>query len=105
GWPAGLRLAATTIDPADVEAGIANLTGSRNAISDYLLNEVVKCLEPAQGDFLMQTSVTDHINGDLANWLTGRQDGQRMLERLVSANALVAPPGHQTRELRDTPSH
>ena len=90
GWPAGLQLAATTINPADVDAGIANLTGTHAAISEYLLSEVVHRLEPAQRDFMLQTSVTEHVSGDLAYRLTGRQDSQQVMEGLVATNALVS---------------
>jgi len=90
GWAAGLHMAATLIDPSDIDAGIAGLTGSREAISDYLLSEVLDHLEPSQREFLLQTSITRLVNSALANWLSGRRDSQLVLERLVSENALVS---------------
>lgn len=38
---------------------------------------------------LLRTSILDRVNGELANLLTGDDDGERMLQDLEEANAFV----------------
>lgn len=89
GWAAGLRLAAMSLDPDDVEAGVERVTGSNHAIAEYLIGEVMQRLAPAEREFLLQTSVVDRLCGDLADSITGRADSQQTLEHLTATNAFV----------------
>lgn len=89
GWAAGLRLAAMSIDPQDVDAGVERVTGSDRAIAEYLVGEVMQRLAPDERDFLLHTSVADRICGDLADAITRRADGQQVLEHLQSTNTFV----------------
>lgn len=93
GWPAGLRLAAMSLDADDVQAGIDRFSGTDRAVADYLIGEVSRVLPAADRDFLLATSVVDRISGSLADELTGRDDGQQVLERFVDANAFVVALG------------
>lgn len=95
GWPAGLRLAAMSLDPADVDAGIARFSGNERAVADYLIGEVLDRLSREDRDFLLKTSITDKINSDLADTLLGRGDSQLRLEKLAGANAFVVALGGQ----------
>ncbi|HEY5880153.1 MAG TPA: LuxR C-terminal-related transcriptional regulator, partial [Nakamurella sp.] len=90
GWPAGLRLAAMSLDPADPDAGIERVTGSDRAIAEYLVGEVVEGLHPADREFLLRTSVVDRLCADLADRLTDRADGQQVLDLLLRSNAFVS---------------
>jgi len=93
GWSAGLRLAAMSLDPADVQDGIDRFSGSERSVADYLVGEVTQRLSPADRDFLLATSVVDRVSGALADELTGRTDSQRLLERFVRNNAFVVGLG------------
>ena len=93
GWPAGLRLAALALDPADVAAGIERVTGGEGSIADYLVSEVTRRMSPQDRNFLLRTSVVERISGALANHLTDRSDGQLVLEGFVRANAFVVGLG------------
>jgi LuxR family maltose regulon positive regulatory protein len=95
GWPAGLRLAAMSLDPADVEDGITRFSGSERSVADYLIGEVIERLPMQDRDFLLRTSITEKLTGDLADHLTGRSDSQQILERLVGANAFVVALGEK----------
>ena len=50
-------------------------------------------LSAADRDFLLKTSVVDRLNGELAGLVTGRTDGQQVLEELVRRNAFVVGLG------------
>jgi LuxR family maltose regulon positive regulatory protein len=103
GWPAGLGLAADSV------AGF--LAGDREAVADYLIREVIAGQPATIRRFLLRTSITDRISGELAGALTGDAHGKRILERLYRANAFVvrseAEPGwfRYHRLLRDVLRH
>jgi LuxR family maltose regulon positive regulatory protein len=40
-------------------------------------------------EFLLETSIAEHLTGTLCDALTGRDDGQQMLERLERENLFV----------------
>ena len=89
GWAAGLRLAVMCLDPADLNAGLSRVTGTQRFVGEYLLEEVVDRLPSAERQFLLTTSVADRLCAGLVNALTGRSDGQLILEGLVAQNALI----------------
>ena len=91
GWPAGLRLAAMSLDRDDPAGSIERLAGTDRVIAEYLLEEVVARLDPADREFLLRTSVVDRLCADLADRLTGGDDGQQVIDRLVSSNGFVTP--------------
>ena len=95
GWSAGLQLAAMSLDPADIDDGIARFSGNDRSVADYLIGEVVDRLAPGDRDFLLRTSITERLTGDLADRLTGRTDSQLVLEKLAGANAFVMGLGVQ----------
>jgi len=83
GWPVGLRLK-LQVDGRSLP--------DRTAES-YLIDEVLAGQPDAHQRFLLHTSVPDRICGALADALTGRPDGQRMLEQLARENVFVEPVG------------
>jgi serine/threonine-protein kinase PknK len=83
GWVAALQLASLSLrgceDPARL---IGTMTGRHHAISEFLAENVLDTLEPSTLDFLLATSITERICGDLASALSGVPDGQAMLEQV-----------------------
>jgi LuxR family maltose regulon positive regulatory protein len=95
GWPAGLRLAAMSLDADDLDGGIKRFSGSERSVADYLVGEVTQRLSVQDRDFLLKTSVVERLSGDLADHLTDGTGSQARLERFVRANALVVALGGQ----------
>jgi LuxR family maltose regulon positive regulatory protein len=62
-------------------------------VAEYLIEEVIDRLTAVDRQFLLQTSVADRISGPLADELTGRGDGQVVLERLMIQNTLLVGLG------------
>jgi LuxR family maltose regulon positive regulatory protein len=90
GWAAGLRLAAMALaDRADPERFVSEFSGSERTVADYLLGEVLAGQPSAVRQLLLRTSVLEHVNGPLAHLLAGQADGERLLQDLEDANALV----------------
>jgi ATP/maltotriose-dependent transcriptional regulator MalT len=83
GWVAALQLASLSLrgrdDPVRL---IGTMTGRHHAISEFLAENVLDTLEPSMLDFLLATSITERICGDLASALSGVPDGQAMLEHV-----------------------
>ncbi|NNH75825.1 protein kinase [Nocardia uniformis] len=83
GWAAALQLAALTLrgkdDPSQL---IGQLTGRHHAIGEFLAENVLDALEPGMLDFMVATSITERICGELASALTGVPNGQELLERI-----------------------
>ncbi len=96
GWAAGLQLAALSAGgrpeaEGGVEAFVEAFTGSHRFVLDYLLEEVLDHQPEDVRSFLLDTSVLDELTGPLCDALTGRTDGQQVLEGLERANVFVVP--------------
>ena len=89
GWAAGLRLSLMSLDRADLDGAIARFAGSTPLVMEYLIEEVIDRLPATDRRFLLSASIADRMSVSLANELTGRRDGQVILERLAAQHALV----------------
>jgi LuxR family transcriptional regulator, maltose regulon positive regulatory protein len=101
GWIAGLQMAALAMrDRADIPGFIEAFTGSHRYVLDYLVEEVVNQQPEGIRSFLLETSVLGRMCGTLCDAVTGRPDGQAMLERLEHANLFVVPLDDERRWYR-----
>jgi LuxR family maltose regulon positive regulatory protein len=92
GWAAGLQLAGLSLaGQPDVAGFVESFSGSHRHILDYLTEEVLERQPEAVREFLIQTSVLDRLSGPLCDAVTGRADGQQMLEAIEAANLFLAP--------------
>lgn len=95
GWAAGLRLAALAAQEApDPDASLREFEADEGTIADFLTDEVFKVQSAETQDLLLRTCVLDEVEPDLADVLTGRRDGARILADLHRANAFITPVGH-----------
>jgi LuxR family maltose regulon positive regulatory protein len=95
GWAAGLCLLALAARHADdPETYLKDFDTRQTTLADFLLTEVLEA-QPAQTqDLLLRTSILERTHPDLADALTGREDGRRILAALQRANAFIEPLGH-----------
>jgi len=94
GWMAGLRLASIRHRASAAElCGVTGIAGHEPMITDYLCDEVLGKLSAETRLFLLRTSVTERVTGDLADTLTGEPGGARTLERLSRQNSFVEALG------------
>src|SRR3954452_9973308 len=99
GWAAGLQLAALSArthaggadGSGDVAGFVEAFSGSHRFVLDYLVEEVLERQPDEVRAFLLDTSVLDQLTGGLCDALTGRSDGQSMLETLVREYLFVIP--------------
>jgi LuxR family transcriptional regulator, maltose regulon positive regulatory protein len=91
GWAAGLRIAALSARGVqDMATFVDTFAGDDRALADYLIAEVLTRQPQRLRDFLLRTSIVDRLGPDLADALTGRTDGARLLSELERANAFVS---------------
>jgi LuxR family transcriptional regulator, maltose regulon positive regulatory protein len=92
GWVAGLQLAALSLrHQPDPGAFVAAFAGSHRFVLDYLSEEVLARQSEETRSFLLTTSVLERLAGPLCDAVTGRSDGQQMLETAERANLFVVP--------------
>jgi LuxR family maltose regulon positive regulatory protein len=91
GWPAGMRMAALSLEHGDPATFVAEFSGADRPVADYLAGEVLVRLPDDVVDFLLKTCVVEDLSVDLAARLTGRDDSAAMLDDLAQRNALVVP--------------
>jgi LuxR family transcriptional regulator, maltose regulon positive regulatory protein len=90
GWAAGLRLAALSLAAhPDPERFAAEFSGSDRTVAEYLLAEVLDRQSEAVRRLLLRTSMLERVSGQLADVLTGRPGGERILQDLEQAGAFV----------------
>ena len=94
GWAAGLRLAALSLDGhPDPALFIKNLAAEENALTSYLVDEVLDAQPAAARDLLLRTSIVDRVSPDLARELTGDEQAGATLSALARSGGFVEPMG------------
>jgi LuxR family transcriptional regulator, maltose regulon positive regulatory protein len=91
GWIAGLQLAALSYQRRLPGADRLIITGKHRFIADYLSEDVLTNLPAGTRQFLLQTSILDRLCGSLCDLVTGREDGQHMLETLEREKLFLVP--------------
>lgn len=92
GWVADLQLAALSLrDRSDISGFVESFSGSNRHVFDYLAEEVLAGQSDRVREFLLDTSVLDHLTGELCDALTAGRDGRETLEYLDRNNLFVVP--------------
>jgi LuxR family transcriptional regulator, maltose regulon positive regulatory protein len=101
GWVAALQLAALSMrDREDASAFVESFSGSNRHVLDFLAEEVLERQPEDVREFLLKTSVLERMSAPLCDALTGRDDGQEMLEKLERENLFVVPLDDERRWYR-----
>ncbi|MEV6286108.1 LuxR C-terminal-related transcriptional regulator [Kribbella sp. NPDC051770] len=101
GWAAGLQLAGISARTRDDVAGFVEaFSGTHRFVLDYLVEEVLDRQPDDVRAFLLDTCVLDELTGGLCDAVTGRTDGQQMLERLERENLFVVALDEERRWYR-----
>lgn len=101
GWPAGLYLAGLTLLAADdVGEGVERFAGDERVVADYLRDEFISTLPGEDADFLVRTSILEHLSGDVCDAVAGGEGSGERLNRLARSNLLMAPVDRAGESLR-----
>lgn len=91
GWIAGLRLALLSLaSRPDPDQFVTDFSGSERTIAEYLFAEVLEREPDDVRELLLQTSVLEQVNGELADALLMRSGSERILQKLEAENAFVS---------------
>src|SRR5687767_4733788 len=92
GWPAGLYLAALSVDGhQDVHRAVARFGGDDRLLADYVRDELLGRLDPEQLAFLEETSVLDELSGAVCDAVLHRRGSGNVLRDMSRSNLLVVP--------------
>jgi LuxR family maltose regulon positive regulatory protein len=90
GWPAGIYLAALSMEgKEDVHDFIQSFGGSNRYILDLLGEEVLAGLPVAEREFMLKTSVLAEMAGPLCDEVVGREGSGALLDELARSNLFV----------------
>jgi ATP/maltotriose-dependent transcriptional regulator MalT len=89
GWPVAVELAALSLRGAQDPSELMRFGGTDRTVVDYLSAEVLEKESPELRSFLLDISVLEEVNGDLADAATGRADGARLLQVLEQRGLFV----------------
>jgi LuxR family transcriptional regulator, maltose regulon positive regulatory protein len=94
GWAAGLRLAAISLAAhPGADRFVTELVTDDSAVTGYLVTEVLDTQPRDARDVLLQVSILEQVNAEIATELTGYDQAGQILTALAHANAFVQPIG------------
>ncbi len=91
GWPAGLYLAALSMQAGAKGMGAETFRGDDRFVSEYFRHELLSRLPPEEARFLTYTSVLERMCGGLCDAVLETTGSARMLEALARGNGFVVP--------------
>jgi LuxR family maltose regulon positive regulatory protein len=92
GWPAGLYLAALSIQAgATGAASVGTFSGDDRFVSDYFRFELLSRLPAAEAQFLTHTSILDRMCGELCDAVLETTESSHTLESLEHKNGFIVP--------------
>ena len=92
GWPAGLYLAALSLQAgAPSPARVETFTGEDRLVAEYFRFELLSRLPEAEARFLMHTSVLDRMCGGLCDAVLETRQSAQTLQALERSNRFVVP--------------
>jgi LuxR family transcriptional regulator, maltose regulon positive regulatory protein len=92
GWPAGLYLAALSLqDQPDRDRALAAFAGDDRLVADYLRDELLADLPRDRLSFLTRTSVLDDLSGPLCDAVLARPGSGGTLRELARSNLMLVP--------------
>ena len=92
GWPAGLYLAALSLQlAADRDAFVRTFGGSNRHVVDYLVTEVLEAHDPPAQALMLRTSVLERLSGPLCDAVMEQEGSAAMLEALSRSNLFLVP--------------
>lgn len=92
GWPAGLQLAAISLqnkNSEQVNEFVQSFSGSHRYVSDYLIKEVFEDQPERLRDFLLKTCFLNHLTASLCDTTAGIQNSAILLELLERDNLFL----------------
>ncbi|ORV61493.1 hypothetical protein AWC03_09895 [Mycobacterium europaeum] len=101
GWVAGLQMAKLSLrGGGDPGALVSRMSGESEEVGEFLAENVLDILDPQLVDFMMATSITERICGELASVLAGVDGGHAMLEDIERRGLFLRHIDHEPQWFR-----
>ena len=92
GWPAGLYLAALSLQPtADRHAFVRTFGGSNRHVVDFLVTEVLEAHTPPAQALMLHTSILERLTGPLCDAVMDQEGSAEMLDELLTEQPVPCP--------------
>jgi LuxR family transcriptional regulator, maltose regulon positive regulatory protein len=92
GWPAGLYLAALTLEQHDnPSAFVESFAGDNRHVADYLSAEVLRAQTTEVREFLLATAVLDRFSAPLCDAVLESDRAGELLRELEASNLFLVP--------------
>ncbi len=92
GWPAGLYLAALSLQhAADRHAFVRRFGGSNRHVVDFLVTEVLEAHDPPAQAVMLRTSILERLSGPLCDAVMEQEGSAAMLGALSRSNLFLVP--------------
>ena len=92
GWPAGLYLAALSLQSAaDRHAYVRMFGGSNRHVVDLLVTEVLETHDPPAQTLMIRTSMLERLSGPLCDAVLEHEGSAAMLEAVSRSNLFLVP--------------
>ena len=92
GWPAGLYLAALSLQGVDDRhAFVGRFGGANRHVVDFLVDEVLEAHDPAMQSLMLRSSILGRLSGPLCDAVTERDDSGERLQALSRTNLFLVP--------------
>ena len=92
GWPAGLYLAALSLQAAaDRQAFVHTFGGSNRHVVDFLVTEVLEAHDPPAQELMLRTSMLERLTGPLCDAVMDQEGSGEMLDALSRSNLFLVP--------------
>ena len=101
GWPAGLYLAALSLQPAaDRHAFVRAFGGSNRHVVDFLVTEVLEAHAPPAQMLMLHVSILERLSGPLCDAVMEQKGSAEMLDALSRSNLFLVPLDDEARSYR-----
>ncbi len=92
GWPAGIYLAALSLQAtADRHAFVRTFGGSNRHVVDFLVAEVLEGHDPPAQALMLRTSMLERLTGPLCDAVMDQEGSAEMLDALSRSNLFLVP--------------
>ncbi len=92
GWPAGLYLAALSLQPSsDRHAFVRTFGGSNRHVVDFLVTEVLEAHDPSAQVLMLHASILERLTGPLCDAVMEQEGSAEMLDALSRSNLFLVP--------------
>jgi LuxR family maltose regulon positive regulatory protein len=92
GWAVAIQLARLWISKGSGSThGLSAFSGRVSEVAEYLAEQILEHLPPECREFMLETSLLERFNAELADVARGRSDSAELLKQLAPYQALLVP--------------